>query len=106
KYTGLQIGSGTSMGMSIIGEGYANFGVSGGIVFMGVWGLFLVWYWRGIVYFVRKYPLLLFFVPIIYLQVVKAETELVVVLNHLIKSSIMIMLFFLFASRFLNWRLR
>src|SRR5690606_15706315 len=61
KFTGLQIGSGTSMGLSIIGESYANFDVIGGIVFMGVWGLFLAWYWRGIIYFVRKYPLLLFF---------------------------------------------
>lgn len=106
KFTGLQIGSGTSMGLSIIGESYANFDIFGGIVFMGVWGLFLAWYWRGIVHFVRKYPLLLFFIPIIYLQVVKAETELVVVLNHLIKSSILIALFLLFSSKVFNWRLR
>ncbi|MCG2462612.1 hypothetical protein K8352_17755 [Flavobacteriaceae bacterium F89] len=106
RYTGLQLGSHTSMGMSLMGESYANFGVLGGIIFMGVWGLFLAWYWRGIVFFVRKYPLLLFFIPIIYLQVVKAETELVVVLNHLIKSSILIALFLLFASKVFNWRLR
>lgn len=106
KFTGLDINTGTSMGMSIIGESYANFGVMGGILFIGVWGLFLGWYWRGIVYFVRRYSLLLFFIPIIYLQVVKAETELVVVLNHLIKASILIALFFLFASKVLNWRLR
>lgn len=106
KYTGLEIGSGTSMGLSIIGESYANFGVFGGIIFMGAWGLFLAWYWRGIVNFVHKYPLLLFFIPIIYLQVIKAETELVVVLNHLVKSSIAIVLFFIFATKILNWRLR
>ena len=106
KYTGLQLGEHTSMGMSIIGESYANFNIFGGIVFMGVWGLFLAWYWRGIVYFVHKYPLLLFFIPIIYLQVVKAETELVVVLNHLIKSSMLIALFLLFAYKVFNWRLR
>ncbi len=106
KFTGLQIGEHTSMGMSIIGEGYANFGVFGGIIFMGVWGVFLAIYWRGVVYFVQKYPLLLFFVPILYLQVVKAETELVVVLNHLIKSSILIALFLLFAAKVFNWRLR
>lgn len=106
KFTGLQIGRNTSMGMSLMGESYANFGVFGGILFMGVWGFFLRWYWRGIVFFVHRYPLLLFFVPIIYLQVVKAETELVVVLNHLIKSSILIALFLLFASKVFNWRLR
>lgn len=106
RFTGLQISAGTSMGMSLMGESYANFGVFGGIVFMGVWGLFLARYWRGVIYFVHKYPLLLFFIPIIYLQVVKAETELVVVLNHLIKSTILISLFLLFATKVFNWRLR
>jgi hypothetical protein len=38
KYTGIELEENTSMGMSLIGEGYANYGVSGGIIFMGILG--------------------------------------------------------------------
>jgi len=103
KFTGLKISEGTSMGISIIGEAYGNYRVMGGIIFMGIWGLFLVRVW---IFFLRKSfqnTLLLAFVPIVFLQVVKAETELVVVLNHLVKSMIVIFLFFWATKQFLNW---
>jgi hypothetical protein len=45
------------------------------------------------------------FLPLMFLQVIKAETELVVVLNHLIKASIVIWAFFWFAKKRLNWKL-
>ncbi|NIK91355.1 O-antigen polysaccharide polymerase Wzy [Mangrovimonas sp. CR14] len=106
KYTGLPLGDGTSMGMSIIGESYANFGVFNGIIFMSFWGGFLAWYWKKILSFAYDYPLILMFLPIIFLQVVKAETELVVVLNHLFKASIVVTLFFWVARKYLNWPLK
>jgi hypothetical protein len=49
---------------------------------------------------------LLAFLPLLFLQVIKAETELVVVLNHLIKASIVVYLFFWAAKAFLNWNLK
>lgn len=106
KYTGLPLGDNTSMGMSIIGESYANFGVINGIVFMIVWGVFLAWYWNNLMKVALKYPLVLFFLPVLFLQVVKAETELVVVLNHLFKASIVVALFFWAARKYLNWPLK
>ncbi len=90
RFTGLNLTSTTSMGMSIIGEAYANFGSFGGFIFMGFWGYVLMLYWNKLVYFVTQRPFLLFFIPILFLQVVKAETELAVVLNHLFKSSFLI----------------
>jgi hypothetical protein len=42
----------------------------------------------------------------VFLQVIKAETELVVVLNHLIKATIVVYLFFWAAKAFLNWNLK
>jgi len=105
KFTGLLLSSGTSMGISIIGESYANFGVDNGIIFMFFWGSFLAWYWKRIMQFVYRYPLILMFLPVLFLQVVKAETELVVVLNHLIKASIVVALFFWIARKHLNWPL-
>jgi hypothetical protein len=106
KFTGLSLGEGTSMGISIIGEAYGNFKVFGGILFMGIWGWFLARCWGFFLKKTQKNLLLLAFLPIIFLQVVKAETELVVVLNHLVKASIVVFLFFWAVKRFLNWNLK
>ncbi|MEZ4801903.1 MAG: hypothetical protein R2797_03960 [Gelidibacter sp.] len=105
KYTGLSLSEEASMGLSIIGEFYANFGVRSGIVAIGVWGLFLAFIWRRLVSNTYKVPLLIFFLPLIFLQVVKAETELVVVLNHLIKSIIAVSLFFWLTKKYLKWQI-
>ena len=105
KYTGLTLSENTSMGLSIIGEFYANFGVLLSVFMMGVWGMFLAFVWKKLVYNTYKIPLLIFFLPLIFLQVVKAETELVVVLNHLIKSIIAVALFFWLTKRYLKWQI-
>jgi hypothetical protein len=106
KFTGLGLGENTSMGISIIGEAYGNYLVLGGILFMGFWGLFIARYWVFLLKKIRKNLLLLAFLPVIFLQVIKAETELVVVLNHLIKATIVVFLFFWAAKKFLNWDLK
>ncbi len=90
RFTGLKLGESTSMGISLVGEGYANFGYWGGIFFMLFWGVFISWFWHILNNLSETFPTLMIWSPILFLQVVKAETELVVVLNHLIKSSILI----------------
>jgi hypothetical protein len=94
------------MGISIIGEAYGNFKVMGGILFMGIWGFLLAKIWIFLLKKCLKTPLLLAFLPLIFLQVIKAETELVVVLNHLVKSSIVVFGFFWATQKFLNWNLQ
>lgn len=105
KYTGLALSDNTSMGLSIIGEFYANFGVLVGIFVMGFWGILLCLIWQRLILNTYKIPLLIFYLPLIYLQVVKAETELVVVLNHLLKSIITVAIFFWFTKRYLKWQI-
>ncbi len=102
KYTGLQLGKNTSMGISIIGEAYANFGRYGGILFMGVWACFLGMIWGFIVKKINTNTIWIFFLPLIFIQVVKAETELVVVLNHLVKTLIFVFILFWGLSQFTN----
>lgn len=102
KYTGLILGENTSMGISIIGEFYANYGYYA-ILAMGIWGLFLMQIWKLLLRQQDHIPFVLFFLPLLFLQVVKAETELVVVLNHLVKSTIVIFAFFYFTKNVLNW---
>ncbi len=103
KFTGLELSQGTSMGISIVGEAYGNFAHVGGILFMGIWGFFLGKVWLFLYNQIRKNILIIAFIPLIFLQVIKAETELVVVLNHLVKSLIVVFLFIWFAKKYLKW---
>ena len=94
KYTGLMLNEQTSMDIGQVGEAYANFGVTGGILFMFGWGLFLNW----VLFFIQKrsvrYPDLIFWVPLMFLQVVKAETSFMTVFNHLTKTALVTWFFF------------
>jgi len=90
KLTGLHLTSQTSMGVSVLGEAYGNFGVEGAYVFMFLWGLFLSMF---IKYIFNKSTLIYslpLWLPIIFLQVVKAETDMFTVFNHLVKSTIFV----------------
>lgn len=88
RFTGLPISDTTSMGLSLLGESYANVGAVAGILVMllsgGVmslaYGFCLVWS--------TKHPTFYFWIPVIFCQTIKAETDLVTVLNHVTKGSI------------------
>ncbi len=90
RFTGKKISENTSMGLSPLGEAYANFGIDGGIFFMFLLGLFYNFYMFVILQLTSKYPSLILWLPLLFLQVVKAETDFVVVLNHLVKASIVV----------------
>jgi hypothetical protein len=94
RYAGVQVSEGTSMDISQIGEAYANFGALGGMFFMLLLGLFFNWVIARIAHWGNRYPDLMFWLPLIFLQVVKAETSLVTVLNHLTKALLVTWFFF------------
>ncbi|WP_282780608.1 hypothetical protein [Phaeodactylibacter xiamenensis] len=104
RFTGFQLLS-ASMGISLLGEGYANYGIYGAWLFLFLVGLFYASVLNFFYHYSRKHPTLLFWLPLIFLQVVKAETELVVVLNHLVKSLILVLGFFWAAPKIFNWKL-
>jgi hypothetical protein len=102
KFTGFELEENTSMGMSLVGEGYANFGIIKGILFMGFWGFIIGRYWIFISKSCYRNPLIIVFLPLIFFQVIKAETELVVILNHLVKATILVFGFLWFTSKVLR----
>ena len=69
---------------------------------MVIWGCFLGWVWLFLSKQIENNIVILFFLPLIFSQVVKAETELVVVLNHLVKSLILVFIFLWFTKKVLN----
>lgn len=98
--SGIDLNKGTSMGLSVIGEFYGNYGIVGGWLAMFIYGLFLA--------VIIKYlaqglgegsPLILLWFILFFFQVIKAETDFIKILNHLVKSIV----FFLFIKFIFKW---
>ncbi|MFN1835373.1 hypothetical protein AB2B38_008935 [Balneola sp. MJW-20] len=102
RFTGLEIGESTSMGISIIGEAYGNFGVYGGILFMGIWAWLILFVWRLLIKKSTNQILIYAFLPLVFLQVIKAETELAVVLNHLVKTGVVVLVLLIIYKIFIS----
>lgn len=105
RFTGKLISEKTSMGLSPLGEAYANFGSSGGAVFMFLLGLFYNFYLFVLLRLSKKYYSLILWIPLLFIQVIKAETDFVVVLNHLVKASIVVAIIIFSFKKFLNIKL-
>jgi hypothetical protein len=105
RFTGKDISENTSMGLSIMGEAYANYGIFGGSVFMFIIGLFYNFFIFMIFRIANNHPTIILFIPLLFLQVVKAETDFSVILNHLIKASIVVWFIFYSFNRFMKIRL-
>ena len=88
RFTGLRLEEGTSMAVSPLGEAYANFGREGGIVLMLVFGLAFASFYAFCLRYTLKDASFLFWVPLIFYQAIKAETEFVTVLNQISKGAV------------------
>lgn len=105
KYTGFPLTSSTSMGISLLGEAYINFGVVKAWIFMLFFGLFTSFVILQLFKLAYQYPTIWLWLPLIFLHFVKAETELLVQLNFLIKSIILVYAFVYINKNFLNIKL-
>jgi hypothetical protein len=90
RFTGLPIDDRTSMGISLLGESYANVGPVRGILVMLAFGGFMSLVYGLCLRFAVRYPTFYFWIPVIFCQTIKAETDLVTVLNHITKGSIVV----------------
>ena len=98
KYSGIELGEGTSMGLSSLGDAYLNFGIFGGCIFMLVLGLF---YSEILKIFHRhtfKYPILILFVPLIFYYPIRPDSELQTLLGHVVKSCFLLWIIFKYLS--------
>jgi hypothetical protein len=76
------------MDISLVGEGYANFGPYGGIVFLFLVSLFYNWVIIFVIQLAKKNPTLVIWIPFLFFQVMKAETDFATVFNYLTKASV------------------
>lgn len=95
---------GWSTNIGPVGEGYGNFGPTGGIVYMFFFGLFIGWAYRMVFVRARKTPLLLLWIPLLFFEVTYCmENDTLQAVNSLLKASFFIwILYKTFPSLFIT----
>ncbi len=99
RFTGLQLHGATTMCIGTLGEAYANFGKDGGILVMLILGGILNKAFACFVNLGKFNGYFLLCLPLVFLQVIKSETELIVVVNHLVKSIVVVSLLYFILPR-------
>ena len=94
RFTGIDLQDTASMNISLIGEAYGNYGREKGVWFMLMIGIVFSSVLRYIFIKSRDNPTILFWIPFLFLQVVKAETDLTTTLNYLVKATIVMLIVF------------
>ena len=100
KYTGMPLNRRTSMGLSSVGDGYINFGIVGGCIFMFFLGLLYSEVLKGFGRYGKQFPLLILFVPLVFYYPIRPDCELQTTMGHLIKSTFLIFVIFLLWKRY------
>lgn len=104
KYSGHEITTGTSMALGLFADGYIDFGYIGGILYVGLFGVLLAWI---IKFYLRKsvqYPVLIYFLFIVFLYPVRPDCETQTTLGNLFKSSVLVILILNFGGHYLKLR--
>lgn len=104
RFTGRTLNN-TSINISLLGEGWANFGYMGGLAFMYFVGAFYSYIFKIMSRLIEVHPIYFFFIPYIFIFTIKAEDDLLTPLNHVIKSSLILFLlhrFYLSKLRYQN----
>jgi hypothetical protein len=102
KYSGMVIQRGTSMGLSSVGDGYVNFGILGGCIFMFCLGLLFSTVLNGFEKYNKYYPFLLLFTPLVFYYPIRPDCELQTSLGHLVKSCMLIYIIIMFWKKDLS----
>ncbi len=105
KYSGLELIEGTSMDLSPLGEAYANFATSGGAIFMFFLGLLYAAVLSHISKLSLTTPSLVLWIPLLFQQAIKAESDITTGINHIFKAAIVIFLVYWIAKHFFRTKL-
>lgn len=87
KVTGFTLLDNTSMGLSVVGEFYVNYGVKGAWAGLFIYGMFISLALRLLSSYFKFSPFVVLWFVLIFFQVIKAETYFLKVMNHFVKAS-------------------
>ncbi len=99
-FTGLQLSEGTAMNVGIFGDGYGNFGYAGNLIFAFLFGFLINYALYGFYKLSRKYPTLIMWLPFIFFYVMRAGNEFYIIVNWVVKSSILVLIIFLLFKKY------
>lgn len=86
---------GWSTNVGPLGEAYGSFGITGGIIYMFLLGIFIRWAYQYVFIIAKKIPLLVLWIPVLFFQTTySGETDTLQILNSLIKSAVFIFLIY------------
>ena len=96
KYSGIPLSEGTSMSLSAPGDGYVNFGYTGGVIFMfflgGLFNFVLLRFHK----IGMQYPIAILFTPLVFYFPIRPDTALQTGLGHLVKGCFLLYIIFVF----------
>jgi hypothetical protein len=104
RFIGVKI-QGYSMNISPMGEAYGNFGVQGGIAFMFFYGLFFSIVIIVLLNMLKKRPTLVLWFPVLFLNSIQMETDVLMCINSIIKNLLFITFCYWAAYRFMRVRI-
>lgn len=93
RFANLKI-TGYSMNISPIGEAYGNFARLGGIIFMLFYGFFFNISLNYILKISKNKPLILLWLPFLFLYAIGTETDILSTVNYLLKGALFIFLIY------------
>ena len=103
-FTGLII-EGYSMNIGPFGEAYGNFGKTGGMIFMFFYGLFFNLAIFLIIRYAKQKPTIILWFPVLFLNSIQIETDILMTVNSLLKNIIFVSLCYWGADRFMRIKL-
>ncbi len=92
RFTNLTVPETTSMALGVSGEMYANFGLIGGIAGIFIYSVFIGFIFSRFARAARNNLLWWAWAPFVLLPAIEAEWNLVDILNHITKSSVVMLL--------------
>jgi hypothetical protein len=98
--TGFPLATTVAMNVGILGDGYGNFGYTGGLAFCFVFGLLVN---CGITYFLKlsgRIPTLICWMPLIFFYVMRAGNEFYIITNWAIKVSLIVAVYYFLSKHF------
>ena len=93
------------MNIGPFGEAYGNFSVTGGILFMLFYGLFFNFAIYILLRIAQSRPTIILWFPIIFLNAIQVETDILMTVNSVIKNCLFVALIYWGANRFLRIQL-
>lgn len=100
RFVGIKRKLSYSMNIGPYGEGYGNFGPTGGAVFIFIYGILIAFFLDRALHVSRKYPSLVIFIPLLFYYALTVETDILTTINSLVKTVLFILFIYWAAKKF------